>query len=381
MPSNTRSGPEFVYRAALEEGTLDADARQREVVAKLQHLHDALLQKADRSEQVTSDTGIAGALRRLFSRQPEASVPSIKGLYLWGGVGRGKTLLCDMFFENLPIERKHRVHFHRFMQGVHEALRDVPDEQSPLELIAENYAARFRLLVLDEMHINDITDAMLMSGLLNGLFRRGVVIVTTSNSLPDDLYKDGLQRARFLPAIEALKKHTDVVHLGGDMDYRLRVLESAQIYHTPIDADGEQLLVSCFKQAVSPAQFEADTEIEINGRNIKVRQVAEHVVWFEYSELCMTARSTADYIEIARRFETVLIGGIQKMDTNSADVARRFINLIDEFYDRNVKIVVTAAVVPELLYEGERLSFEFERTISRLREMQSRDYLSSKHLQ
>ncbi len=207
-----------------------------------------------------------------------------------------------------------------------------------------------------------------------------VVIVTTSNVPPDQLYRDGLQRSRFLPAIDALKKYTQVMHLGGDVDYRLRALESAEIYHTPIDDAGEKMLEACFRQAVSTVQFEQDAGVTINDRVIVARQLAEHVVWFDFSQLCMTNRSTADYIEIARRFDTVLVSGIPKMDANNTDVARRFINLIDEFYDRHVKLVVTAAVGPENLYDGQRLSFEFERTASRLREMQSREFLASKHL-
>jgi len=265
------------------------------------------------------------------------------------------------------------------MQGVHEQLRRIKGEQSPLELVAEGYASQYRVLVLDEMHINDITDAMLMSGLLQGLFSRGVVIVTTSNVHPDDLYRDGLQRAQFLPAIEALKEHTEVVFLGGDTDYRLRALENAEIYHVPLDASADSVLDDYFRQAVAAGEVSTEVTVEINQRPINAVKLSESVVWFQFDALCMTNRSTDDYIEIARRFDTVLVANIPQMDVSNTDVARRFINMIDEFYDRKVKLVVTAAALPEDLYEGTRLSFEFERTASRLREMQSVDYLASKH--
>lgn len=383
MSITSAEGPASVYQAALHEGVLLPDAKQLEVVTYLQNLHDELLRgNSSGADALPQGRRIFARLLNLWlPRQVDETKLRLKGLYIWGGVGRGKTLLCDMFYENLPIQNKKRLHFHRFMQGVHDELRRVNDQRSPLEIVAEKYAGQYRVLVLDEMHINDITDAMLMSGLLTGLFSRNVVIVTTSNSRPDDLYRDGLQRARFLPAIAALNSHTNVVHLGGDVDYRLRALEAAEIYHTPVDEAGERVLAESFKQAVSPAKFSTNVHIEINDREIRARQLAEHVVWFDFSELCMTARSTADYIEIAKRFDTVMVSGVTKLSSNNTDVARRFINLIDEFYDRNVKLIVTAEALPEQLYEGTRLAFEFERTASRLREMQSRDYLSSKHLQ
>ena len=370
--------PEASYRAAINDGLLQPDQKQSEIVDALQKLHESIMETPVSVSPVKEP---AGFFAKIFgSAKATGSPPSaIKGLYLWGGVGRGKTLLCDMFFNTLPVKNKKRIHFHRFMQGVHEQLRRIKGEQSPLELVAEGYASQYRVLVLDEMHINDITDAMLMSGLLQGLFSRGVVIVTTSNVHPDDLYRDGLQRAQFLPAIEALKEHTEVVFLGGDTDYRLRALENAEIYHVPLDASADSVLDDYFRQAVAAGEVTTELTVEINQRPINAVKLSENVVWFQFDALCMTNRSTDDYIEIARRFDTVLVANIPQMDVSNTDVARRFINMIDEFYDRKVKLVVTAAALPEDLYEGTRLSFEFERTASRLREMQSVDYLASKH--
>ncbi len=376
LPIEHRS-PEAAYRAAIEAGQLQPDQKQSEIVERLQALHNSVLQVPQPTREPNKPSGF---FANLFGSAATPEVEeNVKGLYLWGGVGRGKTLLCDMFFNTLAIENKKRLHFHRFMQGVHEQLRGIKGEQSPLELVAQSYASQYRVLVLDEMHINDITDAMLMSGLLQGLYNRGVVIVTTSNVHPDDLYRDGLQRAQFLPAIEALKNNSEVVFLGGDTDYRLRALENAEIYHVPLDASANVVLDEYFREAVASGSFSTDAPVVINGREIQSYRLADSIVWFEFESLCMTNRSTDDYIEIARLFETVLVANVPQMDARNTDVARRFINMIDEFYDRRVKLVITAEVVPENLYDGTRLSFEFERTASRLREMQSVDYLSSKH--
>ena len=218
-----------------------------------------------------------------------------------------------------------------------------------------------------------------MGGLLQALFSRGVTLVTTSNAEPDNLYKDGLQRSRFIPAIESIKRHTEVVFLGGDIDYRLRVLENAEIYHTPLDDKADQSLESYFRQMVAAGTCEKNQSINVNGRQIETVLLADDVVWFTFDSLCATSRSTDDYIELARVFHTVLVSGVVVMDGKTDDIGRRFINLVDEFYDRNVKLVLTAEVSPEQLYTGNRLSFEFDRTVSRLREMQSTEYLASQH--
>lgn len=370
--------PQHSYQQALDQGVLLADRRQSEVVAKLQNLHERLID-AETPSQVLSDSG--GFFGSLFGGKSKAVKvrETVSGLYLWGGVGRGKTLLCDMFFEGLPLEKKKRMHFHRFMREVHQQLGTIKHTASPLDIVADRFAANNRLLVLDEMHVNDITDAMLMGGLLHGLFSRGVTVVTTSNVLPDDLYKDGLQRSRFLPAIEKLKQHTDVVFLGGDVDYRMRILQNAEIYHAPLDESSRAALESYFYKMVGACSSDDKSTVNINDREIDTILLADGVVWFTFSALCETTRSTDDYIEIGQLFHTVLISDVPRMDSRSSDAARRFINMIDEFYDRKVKVVITAEEPPEQLYDGERLRFEFDRTASRLREMQSLDYLGSQH--
>ena len=369
--------PQQAYQAALDSGQLQADPLQLEVVARLQRLYDRLL-IVEKMPETPKHKG--GFFSSLFGKSKSApTVKPVTGLYLWGGVGRGKTMLCDMFYAGLPTQKKKRVHFHRFMQGVHDQLSEIKHAESPLEIVAETIANDCIVLVLDEMHVNDITDAMLMGGLLQGLFRRGVALVTTSNIEPDSLYKDGLQRARFLPAIDAIKKHVDVVYLGGDIDYRMRLLQNAEVYRTPLDDDSDTVLAAQFKAMVAGEYKEAGL-IEINGRDIQSRLLADGLVWFEFDELCNTTRSTDDYIELARAHHTVLLGNVPVMNDTNNDATRRFINMIDEFYDRGVKLVITAEVRPESLYTGNRLQFEFDRTVSRLSEMQSPEYLSAPHL-
>jgi len=348
-------------------------------VSKLQDLHDQLTSD-DRSSSKQLEK--PGFFKTLFTRgaNSNAATDTIAGLYLWGGVGRGKTLLCDMFYEGLPFNSKKRMHFHRFMRGVHQQLAEIKHTASPLEVVAAKFAANNRVLVLDEMHVNDITDAMIMGGLLDGLFSHGVTVVTTSNALPDDLYRDGLQRSRFLPAIEMIKQYTEVVFLGGDIDYRKRILENAAIYHYPHNESSTKALESHFHQLIASCSFAENAAVVVNDREIESVVVADGVVWFTFMNLCETTRSTDDYIEIGRLFHTVLISEVPQMNSKTNDAARRFINMVDEFYDRKVKVVISAAVLPEDLYEGARLKFEFERTASRLREMQSHDYLGTPHL-
>jgi cell division protein ZapE len=371
------SDPRTSYRNALDLGVLQPDQRQLEIVGKLQDLYDRLVRREAQLAAPQQKSG--GLLSALFGKSSAPEPLLEPGLYLWGGVGRGKTLLCDMFYDGLPFKQKRRIHFHRFMRSVHDQLATINNVESPLELVADQLAAECRVLVLDEMHVNDITDAMLMGGLLQALFSRGVTLVTTSNAEPDNLYKDGLQRSRFIPAIESIKQHTEVVFLGGDIDYRLRVLENAEIYHTPLDESADAMLEAYFHQMVATGAFETATPITVNGRAIDTLMVADDVVWLSFKSLCATSRSTDDYIDIARVYHTVLISGVTAMDSKTDDIGRRFINLVDEFYDRNVKLVVTAEVLPEQLYTGDRLAFEFDRTASRLREMQSTDYLASQH--
>ena len=318
-----------------------------------------------------------GLLRRL--RGSQVAHVTVKGLYLWGGVGRGKTFLMDLFFEGLDIEHKQRVHFHRIMQDVHHRLKALDDIEDPLDSVARDIATDARVLCFDEFFVSDIGDAMILGRLLDGLFRRGVTLVATSNTRPDDLYSDGLQRQRFLPAIEALNHHTQVVHMGGDTDYRLRLLRQAGTFLTPNDDSAQKKLRLFFAESAS-SQIEESLGLEVNGRNLHVQRCAKGIAWFNFVDLCDGPRSQADYIEIARWYPTVIISGVPELDAKREDQARRFIALVDEFYDRRVKLIVSADRGAERLYTGKRLRFEFERTVSRLLEMQSSEYLHLPHL-
>jgi cell division protein ZapE len=317
-------------------------------------------------------------LARLLSLERN-SAPEIPGLYVWGGVGRGKTFLMDLFFETLPLDSKRRAHFHRIMQDVHHRLGALGDIEDPLAAVARDMAAEARVLCFDEFFVSDIGDAMILGRLLQGLFEHGVTLIATSNSRPDDLYRDGLQRQRFLPAIDALHRHTRVIELAGDTDYRLQLLQQAGTYMTPDDESARARLRELFRESAS-SKVEHDRKLEINGRALKTRRCAKGIAWFDFSELCDGPRSQADYIEIARWYPTIILSGVPQLDEFSENQARRFIALVDEFYDRHVKLILSAERPPDALYTGKRLRFEFERTISRLIEMQSTEYLHLPHL-
>jgi len=369
--------PKQRYEADIANGTLSPDVEQADIIDRLDALSAELV--AVKAWQPKK----ASWFSRLFGGNTEvAASHGPTGLYLWGGVGRGKTHLCDLFYDALPIEQKRRFHFHRFMQRIHDDLKAVKGVENPLDRVADTWAQEARLLLLDEIHVNDITDAMLLGGLLSALFDRGVTLVTTSNLLPDDLYKEGLQRARFIPAIERIKRHTDVVEMVGETDYRLRILQTEAIYLIPTPEDGDVAEVSARMQKhfsrLSVGVADKRHCININKRDIPIKGRAGDVVWFSFEALCATARSTHDYIEIATLFHTVLISDIPVMDETKNDEARRFVNLVDEFYDRCVKVIISAAAAPDALYTGERLSFEFVRAASRLTEMQTTEYLSKR---
>ena len=365
--------PKSSYQALLDSGSFEYDPAQAVIVDHFERLHQDLL-----GYEGSDESAFSKLLSVFGGKQKASSAP--KGLYIWGGVGRGKTHLLDMFFEGLPFENKLRVHFHRFMRLVHDELNTLKEVADPLKIVADRFAERTRILCLDEMQVNDITDAMLMAGLFEVLFERGVALVTTSNIVPDDLYRDGLQRQRFLPAIELIKSHTEVINMDGDLDYRLRTLEQAEIYHTPLDAGVCALLEKNFHAIAAVERHRGERTIIINHRDIPVIMWADGIAWFEFDDLCNTPRSKDDYIEIAQFFHSVIISNIPQMGKILDDAARRFVNMIDEFYDRNVKLIVSASVAPEELYTGKRLAFEFERTASRLREMQSKEYLHREHL-
>jgi cell division protein ZapE len=359
------------YQEDLQRPDFVADQAQRNAVKKLQLLYEQII--ANQRYKM----GLFWRLSRIFSNKPTAPV---KGLYFWGGVGRGKTYLMDNFFESLPFDNKMRSHFHRFMKRVHQELTALAREKNPLEVVADHIAKETCIICFDEFFVSDIADAMILGTLLDGLFRRGVTLVATSNIIPDGLYKDGLQRARFLPAIGLLNKYTEVVNVDGGTDYRLRSLEQAELYHYPLDDDADKSLYESFLSLVPDKETIVEqAALEIEGRLITCRYDAEDVVWFDFMALCDGPRSQNDYIELAKEYHAILISNIPALTKKKEDQARRFISLIDEFYDRSVKVIVSAEKPLHELYSGSRLVFEFERTVSRLLEMQSHEYLTKPH--
>lgn len=358
------------YQADLQRTDFSYDPAQEQAVLLLQDLHERLVIRESRS----NESGVMSWMRRL--RRHEVTPET--GLYFWGGVGRGKTYLVDTFYDCLPMRRKLRVHFHRFMQRVHAELRTLEGEKNPLEIVAQRIADEASVLCFDEFFVTDIGDAMILGGLMTALFTRGVTLVATSNIEPTRLYENGLQRQRFLPVIALLERYTRVVNVDSGIDYRLRTLQAAELYHHPLDADADRSLHDSFvRLAPEPGRHMA--RLEINNRYLTCRCVADDVVWFDFAELCAGPRSQNDYIELARIFHAVLISGVPHFQPELDDQARRFINLVDEFYDRNVKLVLAAAKPLAELYGGGRLAFEFQRTISRLQEMQSYEYLAREH--
>ena len=347
---------------AAQGGVLDG--AQRAVLARLEDLRRRLL--ARRSL-------LARGLGLLPRRRPP-----VRGLYLWGGVGRGKTFLVDEFFAELPLREKRREHFHRFMQDVHARLRRHRNRLSPLENVASDVAATTRLLAIDEFFVGDVADAMILGALLEALFRRGVTLVATSNQPPAGLYPGGLQRERFLPAIALIEKHCRVMELDGRVDYRLRQLERATLWHGPAaDAEGRMALEF---EALADGGGALDVDVQLEGRAVRARREAEDIVWFDFRELCEGPRSAADYIELARCYHTVFLSGVPVLGAADDDAARRFVTLVDELYDRGVKLVVSSASdMPEGLYRGERLGLEFRRAASRLHEMRGHAYLAKPH--
>jgi cell division protein ZapE len=317
-------------------------------------------------------------LRALLRWLPAPAAQAQRGMYLWGGVGRGKTMLMDWFYESLRFSRRERTHFYRFMRQVHAELRDVTRRTQPLDTVAERLAQRTRVICLDEFFVADIADAMILAGLFEGLFRRGVTLIATSNTAPQDLYKDGLQRDRFLPTVELIQEHMDVVHLDGGIDYRLRQLEQAPTYLDSALAGTAAQLQQRFA-ALAGGSATGPKMLSIEDRGIAAVAAGAGMAWFEFRELCEGPRSQTDYIELARSYHTIFISNIPEFTVTDEDAARRFIAAIDEFYDRGVKLVVSAAAAPAVLYRGERLALEFQRAASRLVEMQSQHYLASEH--
>ena len=327
----------------------------------------------------------AGKINRLVTNLGAGKKPP-RGIYLWGGVGRGKSLMMDAFYKVSRHRRKRRVHFHEFMRELHARMRALSGQEDPLDIISTEIARELRLLAFDEFHVSDIADAMILARLLEHLIEKGVVLVMTSNYRPDDLYPNGLQRSRFLPAIEILKRDLDVVELGGTIDHRRRLLDALTVYYTPIDEHAD-LHLARFFEAMTKATYAEHGTLEVGGRSIAFRRRAKGVIWFDFAELFEKPRSQVDYLEIASAYHTVLVSGVKRMAPSQTDVVRRFTWLVDVFYDQRVKLVLSAETQPEDLVAPaakqsgpERMVYkEFARTASRLREMQSRDYFGRKH--
>ena len=335
---------------------------------------DRLAHELTGSDFLSTDGPLALIQRRLRLRSRESPA----GIYLWGSVGRGKTMMMDVFFDTVSGKRKRRVHFHRFMLELHQRLKLLQRQQDPLMQVSREIGQDVALLCLDEFFVSDIGDAMVLSQLLHGLANNGVTLVFTSNTKPDQLYKDGFQRDRFLPAIDLIKDRTVVAHLDGNTDYRLELLDRSDVYLSPNDAAAQSQMQSLFTHMVSTIPVTAGS-ITINDRRIQTRTHGEGVIWFEFNALCEGPRSKVDYVELSRSYHTILISGIPQLNDSQDDIVRRFIELIDELYDRRVKVIVSADSCPEDLYSGNRLSAPFNRTISRLNAFQSGAYLSLAH--
>ena len=361
--------PAQAYHQHLTKNNFISDPAQKQAVEFLQQLYDELINDS------RSRSSLYCALLCFISRY---RAKPVKGLYIWGGVGRGKTWLMNLFFESLPFNNKLRLHFHHFMLEVHEKLARLQNQKNPLMLIARDYAANYRVLCLDEFIVTNITDAMLLSGLLESLFKNGVALVATSNREPDELYKNGLQRERFLPAIGLIKLNMNVMHMEGDNDHRIALLQQDNLYYTPVTA-GTHAILKQRMESLAPGAVSQDHVLTIHKRPIQTLMHAEEIAWFEFNALCDAPRAAPDYIELAREYHTIILSSVPVMDENMDDKARRFIYLIDELYDRSVKLVISADAPPERLYTGDMLKFAFKRTSSRLIEMRSKEYLLMPH--
>lgn len=355
---STASTPRQHYQAALAAGDFQPDPAQARVVEHLDALHRTLMQARERSA---------------FWRRS----PAVRGLYLWGPVGTGKTWLMDLFYDALPLEHKQRLHFHRFMQHIHEGLRKEKARRDPMARVAALWADRARLICLDEFQVTDIGDAMLLAGLLEGLQQHRVTLVATSNTPPQELYQGGLQRQRFLPAIDRIQEMMDTVALEAATDYRLRILTRAPSWHCPPGPKSAEALARTFER-LNPGSLCPQT-IAVNGRQLTAVRRGDGVIWFTFDHLCRDALGNSDYLELALRFNTLVLQGIPVMDADDDDAARRFIHLVDTLYDHRVKLIVSAAAEPEALYRGRRLQQPFRRCASRLTEMRSREYMATAH--
>ncbi|MDM3317798.1 cell division protein ZapE [Citrobacter sp. Ce006] len=368
--------PTSRYQQALKDGSHQPDNVQLEAVNRLETIFQALTTPTRPAPQ---ESGLMARFGKLLGKRESPTNAPVRGLYMWGGVGRGKTWLMDLFYHSLPGKRKQRLHFHRFMLRVHEELTALQGQSDPLEIIADRFKAETDVLCFDEFFVSDITDAMLLGGLMKALFARGITLVATSNIPPDDLYRNGLQRTRFLPAIDAIKQHCDIMNVDAGVDYRLRTLTQAHLWLSPLNEETRQQMDKLWL-ALAGTKGEHAPMLEINHRPMQTLAVENQTLAVSFTTLCVDARSQHDYIALSRLFHTVLLFDVPVMTSLMESEARRFIALVDEFYERHVKLVISAASPLYEIYQGERLKFEFQRCLSRLQEMQSEEYLKREHL-
>ena len=356
--------PSSQYQLDLDQLQMQPSEEQKNVVSELSRIHRDLTARRIKIETLP-----------WWQFWPTPITP-ITGLYLWGGVGRGKTYLMDLLYDTLPLKKKMRIHYHAFMQSIHNALAKLPEQANPLKQIASDIAEQTHILCLDELQVLDITDAMLLTQLLQLLHDKHIVIVTTSNLSPDQQYLDGLQRSAFLPTIQLLKTQTSVIHLQGDIDYRKQEAQSFPNYSYPHTAEQQQKLHKEFKHLAGPKSLIPNTTITLQQRLIPVTMQSPHVIWFSFEQICMTARASQDYFELSKLYRYIIISNIPKLSEDSDDACKRFIQLIDALYEEHRWVIITAQTPLDKLYQGQKHQHTFQHTISRLLEMQSQSYLS-----
>ena len=364
-PNYNPLSPAERYAQVLASGQFMPDEAQAQAVNELDRVWRELIQRYKSS-------------KRIFHRFRKVQAP--QGVYMWGGVGRGKTWLMDQFFDSIPFRRKTRMHFHHFMQFVHKELNKLSGQRNPLDLVADQIYKDAVVICFDEFFVSNVTDAMILSDLFQKLFARGITLVATSNIAPEGLYKNGIHRDRFLPTIELVQKNCVILNVDAGVDYRLRVLKQAQLFKSPL-TEANQVWISDRFKALTQGQAQLTSAITINHRVVETRGHTEDVLWCEFSELCFKPRSPADFIEIANVYNTVLVSDVPKLNDFLSEGTRRFIYLVDEFYDRGVKLLLTSEDTIIDIYDGDKLAFEIERTRSRLLEMQSDEYLNAEHRQ
>ncbi|MDO4223682.1 MAG: cell division protein ZapE [Acinetobacter sp.] len=357
--------PAARYAQAISSGQFLADDAQAQAVGELQRIWQQLIDFEQNSK---------GFFAR-FRKNPHPD-----GVYMWGGVGRGKTWLMDQFYDAVPLERKTRLHFHHFMQYVHKELNKLSGQQNPLDTVADQICQQAIVICFDEFFVSNVTDAMILGDLFQKLFQRGITLVATSNIEPDGLYKNGIHRDRFLPTIDLVKKHCTILNVDAGVDYRLRVLKQAQLFKSPLSEETSQWLQGRFNALLGGKEVQ-HTPIQVNNRDVETIAHTDDMLWCDFKELCYKPRSPADFIELANRYNTILVSDVPHLNDVVDNPTRRFIYLVDEFYDRGVKLLLTSQDSIIELYQGEKLAFEIERTRSRLLEMQSDDYLNSAHRQ